>query len=139
MGEQVMAEVVISDGHLSGRGRTTMLRLTWQPGEPLAVNLVLRATPDHPSLPRGDWVVLRDFLRYGSEEPTGDGQVRIRPDAAPGRIRLDLADECGGYWVTLPSEVLREFLDATEALVPTGAEGSAADVDALIARLLVEG
>lgn len=139
MGKQVTAEVVVSDRHLSGRGRTTVLRLSWQTSDPLAVRLLLTATPDHPSLPRGSWVILRDLLRYGSEEPAGDGQVRIRPDGSRDRVRLDLAGDWGGYWVTMPREVLSNFLDATEALVPTGSERSEAEVDALIARLLVEG
>ncbi len=139
MTDPITAEVVVSDRHLSGRGRTTRLRLSWHRADPLAVHLMLSATPDHPSLPRGSWIVLRDFLRYGTEEPTGDGQVRIRPEKSADRIRLDLADDPGGYWVTMPKDVLRNFLDATEALVPTGSERSEAEVDALIARLLVEG
>ncbi|MGB9378821.1 MAG: SsgA family sporulation/cell division regulator [Mycobacteriales bacterium] len=130
---------MISDRHLSGHGRTTRLRLNWWTGDPLAVRLALTAIPDHPSLPRGNWVVLRDFLRYGTEEPTGDGQVRIRPDISPDRIRLDLLGEWGGYWLTIPREALIGFLDATEARVPTGSERSDAEVDALIARLLVDG
>lgn len=138
MGDQVTAEVVVSDRHVSGRGRTTVLRLTWHTSDPLAVCLLLTATPDHPSLPRGSWVVLRDFLRYGSEEPTGDGQVRIRPDDSQDRIRLDLTGDWGG-WVTLPRQVLRNFLDATEALVPTGEERPEAELDALITRLLIDG
>lgn len=139
VGEQVTTEVVVSDRHLSGRGRTITLRLNWLTSDPLAVRLMLTATPDHPSLPRGNWIVLRDFLRYGLEEPTGDGQVRIGPGLSRDRTRLDLTSDCGSYWLTLPRDVLRTFLDSTEGLVPTGGERSEVEVDALIARLLVEG
>lgn len=139
MQKQVMADVVIADRHLSGRGRTTVMRLTWLVSDPLAVHLTLTATPDHPSLPRGTWVVLRDFLRYGLDEPTGDGAVRLRPAEGRhgSRVRLDLWRDCGDCWVTLPADVVRDFLDATEALVPTGEECSDATLDALLARLLI--
>ena len=50
----------------------TVLGLAWRREDPLAVRLTLAAQPDHPALPRGEWSVLRDFLRYGVEEPTGD-------------------------------------------------------------------
>ncbi|MDP9239791.1 MAG: SsgA family sporulation/cell division regulator [Actinomycetota bacterium] len=137
MRDRVTVEVVITDRHLSGRGRTCSLRLDWLAADPLAVHLVLAAAPDHPSLPRGTWVVLRDFLRYGLEEPTGDGAVRIAPAPSRDRVRLDLARDCGDCWVTVAARVLRDFLDETEALVASGGERGDEELDALIARLLV--
>lgn len=138
MRDRVTAEVVVTDRHVSGRGRTTTLRLTWLAADPLAVHLTVTATPDHPSLPRGTWVVLRDFLRYGLDEPTGDGAVRIRPEPGRDRVRLDLARDCGGCWLTVPSQVVQDFLESTQALVPSGEERAGEELDALIARLLVE-
>ncbi|MDQ6874420.1 MAG: SsgA family sporulation/cell division regulator [Actinomycetota bacterium] len=139
MRDRVTAEVVVADRHLSGRGRTTTLRLNWSAGDPLAVHLHLTATPDHPSLPRGSWVVLRDFLRYGLDEPTGDGAVRIAPHPVRNRVRLDLARDCGTCWVTVPAQAVRDFLDATEQLVPAGQKRGDQALDDLIARLLVDG
>src|SRR5688500_14936617 len=78
--QPITAQVVIDDGGSTGRGRRTVLRLVWSLDDPLALRLELTAEPDHPALPRGEWVVLRDFLRYGLDQPTGDGEVRIRPD-----------------------------------------------------------
>lgn len=134
--ETVVADVVIDDGAHSGRGRRTVLRLSWSPGDPLAVDLVLTALPDHPALPRGSWVVLRDFLRYGLEEPTGDGVVRIRPDDDRDRVWFELARPGRAACVSVPRPVLRDFLDRTEDLVPTGEERSEAAIDELLARLL---
>jgi hypothetical protein len=118
------------------RGKRTILRLAWRMRDPLAVELTLTSTPDHPALPRGQWVVLRDFLRYGLEESTGDGMVRIRPDERLDRVWLELEELGRAASVSLPRPVLRDFLDRTDAVVPAGEERSAEAIDALLARLL---
>ncbi len=125
----VRSEIVIDD--LSGRGRHTVLAVTWDPADPLAVLLTLTCQPDHPSLPRGEWVVLRDFLRYGLTENTGDGEVRIHP--ADGRVRLCLARDVRPASVSVPAVWLSEFLDRTDALMPVASDEA---VDTLLDRLL---
>ena len=132
----VTAEVVIDDGGSSGRGRITVLTLLWRPEDPLAVELLLTAQPDHPALPRGRWVVLRDFLHYGLDEPTGDGDVRIRPDDQRARVQLQLARPGRAACVSVPRATVREFLERTQRAVPTGSERSGQAIDALLARLL---
>lgn len=134
--DEVAAEVVLDDGRLTGRGRKTVLKLSWRPDDPLAVALTLTAEPDHPSLPRGEWVILRDFLRYGLEEPTGDGEVRMRPDAALDRLWLELERPGRAACVSVPRPLVTEFLDRTDAVEPDGQERSAEAIDALLARLL---
>ena len=134
--DSVTAEVVIDDGGHTGRGRRTVLTLAWSPDDPLAVSLLLSAQPDHPALPRGEWVILRDFLRYGLEEPTGDGEVRIRPDDLRDRVWFELARPGRAACVSVPREVAREFLDRTERCVPCGGERSDAAIDSLLSRLL---
>jgi hypothetical protein len=129
----ITAEVVISDGGHTGRGHRTVLQLLWSPEDPLAVRLLLRAQPDHPALQRGEWVVLRDFLRYGLDEPTGDGQVRIRPDELRDRVWFELAHPGRAACVSVPRAVARDFLDRTEAVAPYGVDEA---VDALLVRLL---
>ncbi|HEX4655424.1 MAG TPA: SsgA family sporulation/cell division regulator [Mycobacteriales bacterium] len=131
----ISAHVVVGDAGMSGRGHMTVLGLAWRRDDPLAVVLTLAAQPDHPSLPRGEWAVLRDFLRYGVEEPTGDGAVRIRP-GGDGQVVLELLGEVKPYVLHVPADVVCKFLDATEAIVPTGAEADDAAIDALIGRLL---
>jgi hypothetical protein len=131
----ITAHVVVDESGMTGHGHLTLLGLSWQRAEPLAVALTLAAQPDHPALPRGEWVVLRDFLRYGLEEPTGDGAVRIRPDQ-DGRVLLELIGESKTYAVHAPVAMISDFLDETERLVPHGAEAGDAVMDALIARLL---
>lgn len=134
--DEVVTDVVIDDGGHAGRGRLTVLRLLWRTADPLAVELTLTAHPDHPALPRGRWVVLRDFLRYGCEEPTGDGAVRIRPDDVRDRVWFELERPGRAACVSVPRLLMHEFLDRTEEQVATGAEASDAALDALLARLL---
>jgi len=132
---EITAHVVVDDAGMSGHGHLTILGMTWHAGDPLAVTLTLSAQPDHPALPRGEWAVLRDFLRYGVEEPTGDGAVRIRP-GDDGRVVLELDGGARCYTVHVPADVVCEFLDETESVVPAGGEASDEVMDALIARLL---
>lgn len=134
--ESVAVEVVVDGGGSSGRGRHTVLRLAWQHRDPLAVVLLLTAQPDHPALPRGRWVVLRDFLRYGLETATGDGDVRIRPDSLRDRVWLELARGVRPCCVSIPRATVSDFLDATERIVPAGEERPEDAIDALIERLL---
>ena len=137
----VVLDVVVDA--LSGRGRLTVLRVRWHRDDPLAVVLELSAQPDHPSLPRGSWVVLRDFLRYGLEERTGDGVVRIWPDDIRDRVWLELERYGRPACISLPRPVVAEFLALTDRQVPSGGEaaGAAVDaaVDALVERLQREG
>ncbi len=116
--------------------RITVLTLSWSQDDPMAVNLILSSTPDHPALPRGSWVVLRDFLRYGLEESTGDGAVHIQPEPGRQRVLLRLARPGRPAWISAPCSVLRSFLDQTDALDPTGEKRSAEDLDLIIDRLL---
>jgi hypothetical protein len=132
---KISAHVIVDDAGMSGHGHMTVLGLSWHHEDPLAVRVSLAAEPDHPALPRGEWDVLRDFLRYGVEEPTGDGAVRIRPGCA-GQVALELAGPGRCYTVHLPADVLCSFLDETERVVPAGAEADDAVLDALIARLV---
>jgi len=132
----VTVEVVIDDGGHSGRGRMTVLKLIWQADDPYAVVLLLTAQPDHPALPRGRWVVLRDFLTYGLEEATGDGEVRIRPDELRDRVWFELARTGRAACVSVDRALVRDFLARTEQAVPRGEERSEAAIDALLDRLL---
>jgi hypothetical protein len=115
-----------------------VLRLTWSPADALTVGLELTAQPDHPSLPRGEWVILRDFLRYGLDEPTGDGRVRIRPDEQLDRVWLELERPGRAASVSVPRPLVRAFLDRTDEVVPHGEERSDEAIDELLSRLLAD-
>jgi len=131
----ISTTVVVDDAAMTGYGHTTMLEMTWRSGDPLAVVLRLTAQPDHPALPRGEWAVLRDFLRYGISTATGDGMVRIAPGTGD-QVQLSLRGDGRPYAFCIPSAVLLSFLNETDAIVPAGSEASDAVLDALIERLL---
>jgi len=132
---QISAQIVVGDDGMSGHGHMTVLQLSWHRGDPLVVRLRLSAEPDHPALPRGEWMILRDFLRYGLEEATGDGDVRIRPNGED-QMLIELTNEVRPYRMTVGASIVCDFLDKTEAIVPAGAEAEDEVFDALIERLL---
>lgn len=134
--EPITVEAVIDDSGLSGRGRRTVLQVSWQAADPLGVQLLLTAQPDHPALPRGQWVVLRDFLAYGLERAAGDGEVKIRPDEIRDRVWFELARPGRSACVSMARPLLREFLARTERVVPLGAERSAEALEAVLPELL---
>jgi len=131
----VRLEVESSVGQ-KGRDRSIYLQMHWRANDPLTVCIEVTARPDHPALPRGNWVVLRDFLRYGLEVPTGDGDVQITPSEDGLLIHLDLALSQRTCRVQVPGALLAQFLDHTEKQVPLGEERSADDLEAFIAKLL---
>lgn len=135
-GVDVEAAITVDDRAGGGRGRLTILHLGWRRRDPLAVDLHLTAQPDHPALPRGRWVVLRDFLRYGLEEPTGDGDVRIRPDGLGEQLDLELRRSGRVIRICVPRSAVRTFLDETERVVPAGEERPEAAIEELLRRLL---
>jgi hypothetical protein len=133
--ETVTTDVLV-DGAFPARTRRTMLRLHWSSDDPIAVSMQLSARPDHPALPRGEWFVLRDFLRYGLDEPTGDGDVRIVPQESGTMVRLELCVDGRLMPVQVARATLCDFLDRTEAIQPSGEAGEEAALDALVDRLL---
>jgi len=133
---EVTLDVVIEDEGHCGRGRLTVLRFSWRPDDPLAVDLLLSAQPDHPALPRGSWIVLRDFLRYGLSEATGDGSVRIRPDALRDRVWFELERFGRPACMSVARARVQSFLDRTDEQVPCGGERSDAAIEDLLNRLL---
>ena len=133
----VSVEVVIDDGGLDRARPHHRPDAALAPGGPARGRVLLLAQPDHPALPRGRWVVLRDFLRYGLDEPTGDGEVRIRPDPARATACCSSSPVRAGTPASRsPATTVLDFLEQTERAVPSGTERSEEAIDALLARLL---
>lgn len=130
MAAEVTVEVVLDEGP----GRRSVLSLCWQPADPLAVSLQLTALPEHPALPRGRWVVLRDSLRAGLTAPVGDGDVRVRPEGD--QVCFALARPGRPADVRVPASHVRQFLSLTELQLAGSQRTCEQAVDDLLARVL---
>src|SRR5437763_124717 len=98
MTETVTREIVLRGDLGPGRAPLSVLGLSWSGADPLAVVLVVAARPEHPSLLRGRWVVLRDRLR--EVLAAGDRPVDS-PDLAPGMVGGHVQVSAAGGCVTL--------------------------------------
>jgi len=95
----------------------------WRDTYPFAVALNIQ--PGSPS-----WVFARDLVALGMREPTGDGDVHIRPVRSCVQIRL--ASPSGRAVLTYDRTALAAWLAATEDIVPPDREFF--DVDAELSR-----
>jgi hypothetical protein len=147
MTETVSREIVLDRGRRTGRAPLSVLRLSWSAADPLAVVLVVAAKPEHPSLLRGRWVVLRDRFRevLAGDGPNAEarsrelvcGHVQVR--AAGTDLTLTLRALPLPCVVTVPAEPVRSFLAETDAIVPPGRERCQPALDAEISRMLDRG
>jgi Streptomyces sporulation and cell division protein, SsgA len=86
------------------------------------------------------WLIGRELLRAGLDEPTGDGDVRVGPTAARSEVLfLHLRAPSGEALMELSRPALAAFVRGTETVVPFGAEGAAIDLDEELAVLLSGG
>jgi hypothetical protein len=86
------------------------------------------------------WLVGRELLATGLERPAGDGDVRLWPSRTSGDVLyLHLRAPSGEALFELSRATVAAFLQQTEALVPTGQETAALDVDEELATLLSGG
>ena len=136
MAVEITVEAVIDDGPHAGPGRHTVLQLRWRLADPLAVQLHLTARPEHPSLARGSWIVLRDSLHDALASPTGDGVVKLRPDELRDRVWFELDRPGRPACVSVDRSTVADFLAQTERYVAFGDEASGPAVDALLAEVL---
>jgi hypothetical protein len=141
----VTREIVLGGGQRAGRAPLSVLRLSWSAADPLAVVLVVAAKPEHPSLLRGRWVVLRDRFREvlaGTEPDRATGREldgaggHVQVTAAGSRVTLTLRAVPLPCVITVPAEPIRAFLAETEAIVPAGRERCQSALEAEISRML---
>ena len=142
MTETVTREIVLGGGQPGGRAPQSVLRLSWSAADPLAVLLVVAAKPEHPSLLRGRWVVLRDRFRDVLAAGGRPGDV---PDVIGGHVQVRLSGTALTLTlravplpciVTVPVDPVRAFLAETDAIVPPGRERCQPALDAELSRML---
>ncbi|MCM3298356.1 SsgA family sporulation/cell division regulator [Streptomyces sp. NPDC058947] len=114
---------------------TVVCRFRYAPESPYSVRLDLVTTP-------GDqvtWVVSRDLLLAGTEELSGEGDVKIWPsrqrgDAPSLYLRLERPHVTAMFATEL--HPIRRWVQETYTVVPAGGESPLVDWDALTASLL---
>jgi hypothetical protein len=103
-------------------------RISFHVDEPFAVKVAFRTE-------RGrwiEWTFARDLLVTGLTEPSGLGDVRVRPDLDEAMLTLEIESPDGYASFQLERDDVQNFIDSTFELVPLGTESEYFDVDALI-------
>lgn len=105
-------------------------RLSFHADEPFAVTVAFRTE-------RGRWVewtFARELLVVGLTEPSGIGDVRVRPDLSEDEAMLTIEIESPDGYASfeMEREDIEHFIGATLELVPLGTESEHFDVDTLI-------
>jgi Streptomyces sporulation and cell division protein, SsgA len=123
---------------LVGNGPPAVLEseLSYHPNDPLAVTIRLGTAEVGVC-----WTFARSLLRLGMFEPTGEGDVVIRPgmdDDGHALTCLDLSSPDGVAVLRTRSAGVAEFLRETEQSVPIGRESDHVDIDAVITYLQEE-
>ena len=86
------------------------------------------------------WLVSRELMQSGLDEPTGDGDVRIWPArGATDVLFLHLRAPSGEALFELSRATVTAFLRQTEVLVPSGSESALLDIDDELHVLLSNG
>ncbi|MFI6058329.1 SsgA family sporulation/cell division regulator [Streptomyces sp. NPDC051286] len=91
-----------------------------------------------------EWVFSRDVLITGSAEPTGVGEVRVRPvtwrDRSPvtalDTVLITVGAPGEQATVAVPATAVRDFLERTQEGVALGSEGHLLRLDGVIARFM---
>ncbi len=103
------------------------VELVYSHTDPFAVWLNIAA----PGRRTAVWAVSRDLVAAGCAAPSGDGDVRIRPDGDG--VVVELETDAGWSVFVVPRKHVVKFLKATFRVVRQGRE--TVDVDEAIARM----
>ncbi|PWV82415.1 Streptomyces sporulation and cell division protein, SsgA [Prauserella marina] len=119
--------------HLNGCSTPVLSRLSYTTADPFTIAIAFR-------IDAGEWIeweFARDLLIEGLDEPTGIGDIRIRPDLSPDEevLVFELESPDGYAVVEIKRKEVELFVDATMDFVPQGTESAHLDIDAVIADL----
>jgi hypothetical protein len=118
---------------LHGQPAPIVTRWTWSAADPFAVTLGVRGR-------RGrwvEWLVARDLVIESLTGPAGCGDIRMSPQHVQGYdiVEIEIRSTDGRAVLEVDRDLLRQFVDATLAVIPVGAEASRMDLDAEILKI----
>ena len=117
--------------------------LLYDAADPYAVRIAFGDTADDDTADPDagiTWLLSRELLRTGLEQPAGDGDVRLWPaKAAADVLYLHLRAPSGEALFELSRASVAAFLRQTEALVPLGEESARLRLDDELQALLSNG
>lgn len=118
---------------LHGQPAPVVTRWTYTAADPFAVTLGVRTRSDR----FVEWLVARDLVRDSLHAPAGCGDVRMSPQRVHDRdvVEIEIRMGDGRAVLEVDRDLVAEFLDASNALVPVGTESGHVDLDAEIDEL----
>lgn len=106
--------------------------------DPYAIRVAFHVGLDEPV----EWIFARELLSAGTEDPAGDGDVRVWPSPAfagglPGDVlNIELTSPFGQAHFEAPAAEVAGFLRRTYEIVPAGQEGAHVDVEGELMEIL---
>ena len=118
---------------LHGQPAPVVTRWTYTADDPFAVTLGVRTRGDR----FVEWLLARDLVIDSLQGPAGFGDVRMSPQRVQDYdiLEIEIRSSNGRAILEVDRDQLQEFLDATTALVPVGAESGHMDIDAEIDKI----
>ncbi len=116
---------------------TVRLRLSWVRADPLVVTVTVTAQPDHPAIATGRWTIMRASLETGLHHRVDAGAVMISPSPSGDRLVLEMTSDGRPCYVSVTGATVREFLDATDRVLPSNPGADSSSIIDVISQLLL--
>jgi len=118
---------------LHGQPAPVVTRWSYSAADPFAVTLGVRGRRNR----FVEWLVARDLVIESLTGPAGCGDVRMSPQHVDGYdiVEIEIRSTDGRAVLEVDRDLLQQFVEASVALVPVGAEGSRMDLDAEILKI----
>jgi hypothetical protein len=118
---------------LHGQPAPVVTRWSYSAYDPFAVSVAVRARHDR----WVEWLVGRELVVAGLDEPAGEGDVRMRPLSVQGYdiVEIEISSNDGRAVLEVDRALLRTFVASTLEVVALGAEADRMDLDSEIARI----
>jgi Streptomyces sporulation and cell division protein, SsgA len=118
---------------LHGQPAPVVTRWSYSAYDPFAVSVAVRARHDR----WVEWLVGRELVVAGLDEPAGEGDVRMRPLSVQGYdiVEIEISSNDGRAVLEVDRALLRTFVASTLEVVALGAEADRMDLDGEIARI----